>query len=68
VKVVELDENWRLLTTHTLADAITNHSHSILIAFEHGDKEGEASDHPAICYVKADSTDEIRWSAPFSFA
>lgn len=61
------------------ADAITNHAHSILIAFKsdrmnvlddtkaNKDFDEKASDesvdghHPAVCYVKADTTDEIRW-------
>lgn len=46
------------------ADAITNHNHSILIAFKNNDKSSfETSDgqkHPVIIYVKADTTEEIR--------
>ncbi|KAI1731588.1 PH domain-containing protein [Ditylenchus destructor] len=50
------------------ADAITNHTHSILIAFKNEQtgrneisKPSEPSSHPVVVYVKADSTDEIRW-------
>ena len=62
------------------ADPITNHQHSILIAFKNeqhpqGDENktpvksiakesaigGSAQQHPVVCYVKADSTEEIRW-------
>ncbi|KAL3108579.1 hypothetical protein niasHT_015501 [Heterodera trifolii] len=65
------------------ADAITNHAHSILIAFKNDRMDGlgdgllkkvnwpsemesvaktdEHRQHPVVCYVKADSTDEIRW-------
>uniref|UniRef100_A0A0N5BRC8 Protein outspread n=1 Tax=Strongyloides papillosus TaxID=174720 RepID=A0A0N5BRC8_STREA len=57
------------------ADPITGNSHSILIAFKNdnntfnlnNDDEKEKSInndsqvHPAVCYVKADSTEEIRW-------
>uniref|UniRef100_A0A914GXF6 PH domain-containing protein n=1 Tax=Globodera rostochiensis TaxID=31243 RepID=A0A914GXF6_GLORO len=56
------------------ADAITNHSHSILIAFKSDRMDvlgglkkcncptvGADDRHPVVCYVKADSTDEIRW-------
>uniref|UniRef100_A0AAF5DE92 PH domain-containing protein n=1 Tax=Strongyloides stercoralis TaxID=6248 RepID=A0AAF5DE92_STRER len=55
------------------ADPITGNSHSILIAFKNDsnfninneDKEkknvNDYQSHPAVCYVKADSTEEIRW-------
>uniref|UniRef100_A0A1I7Y602 PH domain-containing protein n=1 Tax=Steinernema glaseri TaxID=37863 RepID=A0A1I7Y602_9BILA len=55
------------------ADAITGHSHSILVAFcvddlrevSHPSRmdadELEYEPHPAVCYLKAESTDEIRW-------
>ncbi|VDO60442.1 unnamed protein product, partial [Haemonchus placei] len=39
------------------ADSITGNSHSILMAFK---TEGDTS-QPSIVYVKADTTDEIRW-------
>ncbi|KAK6018507.1 hypothetical protein OSTOST_15902, partial [Ostertagia ostertagi] len=39
------------------ADSITGNSHSILMAFK---TEGDSS-QPSIVYVKADTTDEIRW-------
>ncbi|CEF66900.2 Protein outspread [Strongyloides ratti] len=56
------------------ADPITKNSHSILIAFKkdsnfninNDEKIGKKNindikSHPAVCYVKADSTEEIRW-------
>lgn len=44
------------------ADAITGHAHSILVAFRVDDKERESGErHLPICYVKADTTEEIRW-------
>ncbi|TKR59737.1 hypothetical protein L596_029369 [Steinernema carpocapsae] len=57
------------------ADAITGHSHSILVAFCVDDlknvaparkidadgEEYEEEPHQAVCYMKADTTDEIRW-------
>uniref|UniRef100_A0A915DV08 PH domain-containing protein n=1 Tax=Ditylenchus dipsaci TaxID=166011 RepID=A0A915DV08_9BILA len=57
------------------ADPITNHTHSILIAFKNEGSQqrlgiqqacqsttpGNITAHPVVCYVKADSTDEIRW-------
>lgn len=53
------------------ADAITNHTHSILIAFKNNQNEEkmiddklekiQTNEHPIICYVKADTTEEIRW-------
>uniref|UniRef100_A0AC34G9V7 PH domain-containing protein n=1 Tax=Panagrolaimus sp. ES5 TaxID=591445 RepID=A0AC34G9V7_9BILA len=43
------------------ADAITNHAHSILIAFKNELSKFETADgHPVIIYVKADTTEEIR--------
>ncbi|KHN85083.1 hypothetical protein Tcan_11870 [Toxocara canis] len=43
------------------ADAITGHLHSILIAFKSDDKEGDSCErHLPICYMKADTTEEIR--------
>ncbi|CAI4225844.1 unnamed protein product [Auanema sp. JU1783] len=39
------------------ADSITGNAHSILMAFKHE----EHTDQPAIVYVKADTTEEIRW-------
>jgi hypothetical protein len=63
------------LSENFQADAITNHQHSILLAFKKSDEENWADKvqtakdtaalsgqpHPVIVYVKADSTDEIRW-------
>lgn len=46
------------------ADAITGHLHSILIAFKI-DNDNETDNHIPICYMKADSTEEIRWSIIF---
>lgn len=57
------------------ADAITGHSHSILVAFRNdssnsgiastcNDIENDTTtinQHVPICYMKADTTDEIRW-------
>ncbi|KAK0426812.1 hypothetical protein QR680_009912 [Steinernema hermaphroditum] len=57
------------------AEAITGHAHSILVAFcvddlknagpsKRVDADGEEYEeepHPAVCYMKADTTDEIRW-------
>ncbi|VDM99802.1 unnamed protein product [Thelazia callipaeda] len=51
------------------ADAITGHSHSILVAFQNEtpnsnsntETDGITNKHVPICYVKADSTEEIRW-------
>lgn len=52
------------------ADPITNHQHSLLIAFrnDHYTDSDDSSneqklndyEHPVICYVKADTTEEIR--------
>ncbi|RCN32731.1 hypothetical protein ANCCAN_21452 [Ancylostoma caninum] len=39
------------------ADSITGNSHSILMAFK---ADGDST-QPSIVYVKADTTDEIRW-------
>uniref|UniRef100_A0AC35TUF8 PH domain-containing protein n=1 Tax=Rhabditophanes sp. KR3021 TaxID=114890 RepID=A0AC35TUF8_9BILA len=58
------------------ADSITGNMHSLLIAFKNGNCEDYGSEdyqkpedisnksdpsHPAVCYVKADCTEEIRW-------
>lgn len=53
------------------ADAITNHTHSILIAFKNDrndekimekvSEDSQHNEHPIVCYVKADTTEEIRW-------
>lgn len=52
------------------ADAITGHSHSILVAFRNDTSESSSkvagiTQHVPICYMKADTTEEIRWY--FSF-
>ncbi|KJH51613.1 PH domain protein [Dictyocaulus viviparus] len=41
------------------ADSITGNSHSILMAFK--TDGSDSSTQPSIVYVKADTTDEIRW-------
>lgn len=49
------------------ADKITHHTHSILIAFkndilnETNNSTTTNNQHPVVCYVKADSSEEIRW-------
>lgn len=42
------------------ADSITNHPHSLFIAFDRVDTATNDPNHPVICYVKADSHEEIR--------
>lgn len=48
------------------ADKITHHQHSILIAFKNDNNNNSTTNnnnnqHPVVCYVKADSNEEIRW-------
>uniref|UniRef100_A0A1I7SDS3 Protein outspread n=1 Tax=Bursaphelenchus xylophilus TaxID=6326 RepID=A0A1I7SDS3_BURXY len=40
------------------ADAITQHAHSLLLAFSNS--VNNENSHPAVCYIKADNTEEIR--------
>lgn len=48
------------------ADAITAHQHSILLAFKVDDIDPNSSEkHVPICYLKADTTEEIRWLVDF---
>ncbi|PAV55946.1 hypothetical protein WR25_06053 isoform B [Diploscapter pachys] len=42
------------------ADSITGNSHSILMAFRHENEEDQ-NQIPPVVYVKADTTEEIRW-------
>lgn len=63
----------QLCTRVIVADSITNHPHSLLIAFKNDDlvdtmktataesADQSTSKHPVICYIKADCSDEIRW-------
>uniref|UniRef100_A0A158R524 PH domain-containing protein n=1 Tax=Syphacia muris TaxID=451379 RepID=A0A158R524_9BILA len=50
------------------ADAITTHQHSILLAFKVDDIDQNSNEkHVPICYLKADTTEEIRWYDFFHF-